>query len=836
MQKSPFSNCAGCPLKDQIQVLGETNSKDDLSKIELLILAEAPAKEETEQGRPLVGQAGRVFREVFSRSGLSEIPHYISNIVMCANLHKDVKTGNIKTNNPPKEAVELCKPNWMKLVEILNPKIILIMGDFAKEAFGISGSVTNGRGMVHECLLNKDDFMPTDVFLTIHPSYVLRNGGLKTDTGRLLLDDFKAVLKILRPNTQNTNQKKINKTTLKLSDPYYHNISNDLLSTTDKRLINIQKDPITNKIVFTMRDTSGKKHYTMLSDQAYHYRTDDTPGDGPMLCSASEAEIVINQLPNEDYSLYESDVKNEYKYAIDYYLKRKAPEPIVPLKIMFFDIEVYNEGSKRFPDPKIAKKPINAISFKVGGGLTNIYLVPPKGVVVTDEMKGKLFELGMIPTTFENEHDLLLAFCEAIKNEDPDLLAGWNSIGFDIIYIYNRMKANRINSNLLSPLGSVMINPNKYGEVYISGLYVLDMLQLFKDFSMSVRATYKLGAIASEILGEGKVEYQGSLDELYTKDIFNFIRYSGQDTRLLKEIADKTGHVELRDELRRICCSTWGGSETTTGLIDPLCISYAKRRGLICRTSEQKKHAGGYAGAYVREPVSGLHTWLIDLDFRSMYPYIIISCNIGPDTYIGRIDGQIAFNYIYKKELLPNTIDVTLNPIQTSGFHIESMSKDKFIKFIEDNDAIITVAGTIYMGHSKKISFFNLVLSDLLGSRDKYKSEMKKYKNSNESEYKRLYNIQWAYKILANSIYGVLGNAGFRMFKIDLAKSVTLTGQELAKFAGHHLSKYLETGSLDVDTDFLENYDDNKPYLAYQDTDSVFLQIGDYLNDQKRMI
>ena len=73
------------------------------------------------------------------------------------------------------------------------------------------------------------------------------------------------------------------------------------------------------------------------------------------------------------------------------------------------------------------------------------------------------------------------------------------------------------------------------------------------------------------------------------------------------------------------------------------------------------------------------------------------------------------------------------------------------------------------------------------------------------------------------------------MFKLDLAKSVTYTGQEVTKFAGLHLSKYMDEGFMDIDPNFQEGYDETKPFLIYQDTDSVFLSIGEYLTKQGKM-
>ena len=76
--KSKFSNCDECPLIDQQIVIGETNCENDLSKVDILILAEAPALEEVKLKRPLVGTAGKIFREAFSLSQLDKENHFIS--------------------------------------------------------------------------------------------------------------------------------------------------------------------------------------------------------------------------------------------------------------------------------------------------------------------------------------------------------------------------------------------------------------------------------------------------------------------------------------------------------------------------------------------------------------------------------------------------------------------------------------------------------------------------------------------------------------------------------------------------------------------------------------
>lgn len=848
MSKSKFSDCDNCPLNKQEMVFGETNCGDDLKKVELLVLAEAPAKEEVEQGCPLVGPAGKIFREVFEQYKLNEVPYFITNVVMCANLYKDKKTGNIKTDNPPEDAIKTCAPNWKKLVEILQPSLILIMGDIPKRIFEIPGLITKERGKLFEYKFTVTSFIPPEVLLTVHPSYVKRGGGLKSERGKDFKDDFKKALSILNPKeyekiTQEESEtKNFQRQTLTLKSPYFFELPT-WMKNGKHSLIDIQKIPSSNSVIFSFRDDKGeKKFHTIKNTEMYFYQNEIAHGDSDYLEKVQNLEFVkgnnFSFEKNPDTTRFESDVNLEIKYSIDYYLQRSEPEPNIPLKVQFFDIEVYNEGNKAFPNPKKAERPINAISFKYNDGPINVYVVNPEKLV-----KSKNFIKNLDVNTdkwkvtiFDSEKKMIEAYIKNTAENKPDIITAWN-IWFDLLFIYCRSKRIGIDINKWSPLNFVHVNPHKYGDITIAGFYALDMLQLYKDFSASVKPSYKLGAIAKdELKDEGKVEFEGSLDELYETDFPKFIDYSGQDTNLLYEINKAMGHIDLRNEMRKICCTTWQRAETTMGLIDPLVISNAKRRNLICKDAAKfESDDTKFKGAYVRNPKRGLHGWLIDLDFASLYPSIIISCNIGPDTYIGQIDEDVAFNYIYYNKALPDTLELTKDPIKDSSQGTE-ISASEFTKWLDENEAVVTCIGAIYKGHNLKLSFFNIILSELLSTRKKYKDEMKIYEEKDDKEmYSVFYCRQWAYKILANSIYGVLGNRAFRMFKLDLAKSVTYTGREVTKFLGHHVSRYMDEDFIELDPEFRTNYENDKPYLVYQDTDSVFLQIGDYLVNKEKV-
>ena len=114
-------------------VFGEGNIS---SKI--MIIGLGPGKEEDKQGRPFVGKAGKFLNDLLSYAGLKREEIYITNIVKC-----------IPPNNmPTKEEIKTCTSLFLdKQIEIINPKIILCLGNIAKdyifEKFGIENKPMN---------------------------------------------------------------------------------------------------------------------------------------------------------------------------------------------------------------------------------------------------------------------------------------------------------------------------------------------------------------------------------------------------------------------------------------------------------------------------------------------------------------------------------------------------------------------------------------------------------------------------------------------------------------------------------------------------------------------
>jgi len=819
--KSPFTDCSKCPLHDQSMIVGETNCPEDLSSVELLFVAEAPATQELKRGRPLIGKAGQIWRTGIDITATNTLPYYATNCCLCANIVDN------KTKTPPQEAIDCCMPNLDKLIDVIQPKLIVVMGGISKDRFGIGGSMTSAQGDMFK-------YRNYDLLITWHPQYIGYNGGIKQEKGREFCADLSKAYTIITGKELKTKTvKKVE--TQNITEPHHYQYPDWMFS--DKiYLVEVQRFKDKGQVCFIFRDENGeKKYHSIVDTEYYYYRYPQSEFmDSPMVVPSNEVEVVIGEPIGEKN--FESDVRTELKHSVDYYYQRKkrnVDELFQPLKIMYFDIEVYNDGRRDFPDPKKAEQAINAISFKLDDGPVNVYIA--KVTQKMDPSKVQDIPTNTVVKFFPGERELLNEFCKQIKELNPDLMSGWHTNGFDWPTIFGRMKVCQIPISNLSPLKKAYANVKRYNDFYIGGIHCIDQLETYKELTFSVEESYSLAAITTKVLkNKTKVAFTGSLDDIYEKDITGFIEYSCRDTELLYDLEKKLGHIGLKNELRRVCSSTWKNTETTTGMIDPLCIAYAKDSNLICRDAAGIKTDDKIIGAYVRVPIPGLHAWLVDFDYTSLYPSIICSMNIGPNTFVAKIDKDIATDYIYGNDIRTDEFDITYDPMKGS-FYIEKISEKKFDDWITKNKYIVTTNGCIYKSHKEKLSFFYMILKYLLDSRTKYKDKMKDAKTEKRDEdFKYYFNIQSVYKILANSLYGVLANTGFRFFNHDLAQTVTLTGQESIKFIGHHVGHYMKTGNKEINPKFLDDYEDqNIPYLLYTDTDSIFLQMGDWLMDRE---
>ncbi len=506
----------------------------------------------------------------------------------------------------------------------------------------------------------------------------------------------------------------------------------------------------------------------------------------------------IGKWDKDQPELFESDVNPEIRVLVDNYTD--SDDISEGHKVMIFDIEV--EVTDGFPDIEKAENKITSIAF-------NDSVIDKYYCYVLDEEK-KLdndFDEDVIVKTFTSEYELLQQFFIKYKEIQPTILTGWNVEFFDISYLYNRAVqiVGQTISNFLSPIG--IVQWSDFAKRYkIAGVSVLDYLALYKRFTFSERPSYRLDAISEYELGEKKVSYEGTLNDLYDNDLQTFVEYNLQDVKLVKKLDDKLDFIGIARGLAHLGHIPYENVFMSSRYLEGAILVYLRKNNIVAPNKPKKedtKKIEKFVGAYVQEPQRGKHDWVYDLDITSMYPSCIMSLNISPETKLGKIEGWNPEEFLKKDN--KKTYSLTHNS-KFLGKYTETELKS----MLENEQIGVATNGVMY--RTDKDGLLAALLRKWFDERVEYRKLSKKFYEEGDKEKSEYFDRrQYLQKVVLNSLYGVLGLPVFRFYDVDNAEAVTYTGQSLIKFtkkiANHYYNKELN---------------DDKNHCIYIDTDSVF--------------
>jgi DNA polymerase elongation subunit (family B) len=602
-------------------------------------------------------------------------------------------------------------------------------------------------------------------------------------------------------------------------------------------------------------DFNEKKYYLRddkrgWSDFKYYptYYVKDENGDQYTL----EGDCVSATKKMDDWKnpkYYEKDVDKITRLLVDTYYETDDTPSFQ--NVVYLDIECEILGALTAESIKQALAKITSVS--VYDATTKKYYC-----LILDEQNNlnTINNPGKEVVPFTTELELLQAFLALWEQLDPTIITGWNSGFFDIPYLYHRISkvAGESEGKRLSPIGKIKtVEYDTEQPIVIGGVNHLDYMLLFKKFIMKQEPSYRLNDIGLRYADLGKVEYQGSLDNLFKEDPEKFIEYNIRDVEIIVELENRMKFIDLTVTIAHLCHTEYEQIYYSTMLNEGAILTYLKRKGVVSpnkpttynpylkeinpRKAEALYRSGqmtkdeydeilvlaGYAGGYLKDPVPGLYDWVIDLDFTSLYPSIIRSLNMGIETLVGRVVNNGKFDNQWSLRELKQ-----MDPERK--IKIEKVKKDRtvstsvttvgnLVNLIEHNDLIISAPGVIF---KKDVSSVVCeILTDWFVKRQEYKKLMKDaYKVKNDPVLGEFYNSrQHAYKIKLNDVYGVFAQNGWRYTDGNkfISKAITLTGQRLTqesiKFVNEWMNEQL--GS------------DDKDYIVTSDTDSLFIQVKD---------
>lgn len=178
--RNEIGDCKRCNLSKERKniVFGEGNPLANL-----MFIGEAPGAEEDIQGRPFVGDAGKLLTSLITKMGFKREDVYIANVVKCR---------PPKNREPREDEILMCIGFLLRQIEIIKPSVIITLGKVASQSvLGKKESITRLRGNIYYYETEESFRIP--VIPTFHPAYLLRNPSDK----RLVWEDAQKALKIL---------------------------------------------------------------------------------------------------------------------------------------------------------------------------------------------------------------------------------------------------------------------------------------------------------------------------------------------------------------------------------------------------------------------------------------------------------------------------------------------------------------------------------------------------------------------------------------------------------------------------------------------------------------
>lgn len=333
-----------------------------------------------------------------------------------------------------------------------------------------------------------------------------------------------------------------------------------------------------------------------------------------------------------------------------------------------------------------------------------------------------------------SEKQLLTNFVDYFAALECDLLTGYNSEGFDIPYIINRIN-NLLGEEAykkLSPVNRVYnrtLNNGLFGKPqirwYIDGVACVDYLDIYKRFIFSNRESYKLDHIAELELGEKKVDYGNTnLANLAKDDWQKFVDYNVQDVALLVKLDRKLDFIALLRMLSYMGLTTLEGAMSTLSTITGSAAIRARQRKQFLPTFVRHGDDTKNPGAYVAEPLEGFQSNVVSFDANSLYPNIMISLNMSPETKIGEII---------------DSDEKTVTVKHVNGQE-HTLTAEKFMQFVKQEKIAVSKAKILFSQKQKGI--LPDILDEYYKERVAVREEMGKLKRELSNITKKLANMK----------------------------------------------------------------------------------------------
>jgi DNA polymerase I len=498
---------------------------------------------------------------------------------------------------------------------------------------------------------------------------------------------------------------------------------------------------------------------------------------------------------------FEADVDPTNRFRIDYDVKTgvrvesncvdvESIEPVemeAPPRVMTFDIETDDRG-EGFPGHGEAR----ILSIVAHDSYTDEYVGFldmenrslgehfPEADLDEVEHPNDLGLDGLDTLNFEpDEKRMLIQFYSWVSDKDFDLVAGWNSNGFDTPFVIQRGEKVGANSGRMARGGGAGLTWRD--DPYINGRSSFDMMDGWEDTKFT-KVSGALDNAAEMELDDAKIEHQEKgFYELYEDNTQKFLNYNTKDTRLTVEINEAANVLGFKTALRNTIGVDYEDTTQNNEFIEMMVRRELRKQGFAGPTADPPEDAGSFDGAFVFPAFNGLKQNIVGIDLASLYPNCIWMLNASPETKLGKIGRD------FKESWIPR--------IRQQGYEV-SVSSNGVVFCLEED------------------GLFRKLVDDALKLKA-HAGEMKEDQSLTAEERNEWAEEYAVRKTIVNSIYGVLGWVRFFLYDKDIASAITLTSQEIIKSTASHVD------------------DDTEASVAYGDTDSNYIEFDSSLSQEE---
>lgn len=441
-----------------------------------------------------------------------------------------------------------------------------------------------------------------------------------------------------------------------------------------------------SKVLVSYIDKKGRlkfKNYPMPNPMNWEVTTEDDIAKSDKLRTWDRKPVkqVLTRYPSR-YSLYEffHDLPKEEKDDIFAY-----NEP----RVTFCDIEV--EITQGFPEAHLADNKVTAICLIQGDKilLLGIKELSDNKITKMEKDINKYFEdfntkYKIKWVFYDTEKEMLSELFNDIIPSMP-VITGWNFVKYDWVYLVTRARKLGINPEIASPTGKLVKPWRKqdadkdYKPIYEElpdHRVIVDYMDVYKkwDYSVTIKESDRLDYVAEQMLGVKKLEFDGSLKELYHDNYYEYMLYNCIDTALVQLIHNKSRLFDIMLSISNVAnieiLKAMSAVRVTEGIFFK---PYYDNGIIMCKESKQQYVIGNadeddeedeaekiLKGGYVKYPSVGIFMWIVVFDFSSLYPTTMRQFNIGPEVFKGiKISDTESLLNGLKMQLHPK--DIVLN-------------------------------------------------------------------------------------------------------------------------------------------------------------------------------